>query len=79
MCRERGAQSPDADRGGVAGGRCRIPGAAALLGRIGTCLAKMLAPVELAQQIGMESAAARRAQSGCGRTPERGAASIAAR
>src|SRR5450830_1257768 len=32
------------------GGRCRIPGAAQLLGRIGTCLAEMLAPVELAQQ-----------------------------
>src|ERR1019366_2576541 len=63
--REREASGvPDTDLDGVIaasrglpGGRCRIPGAAALLGRIGTCLAEMLAPVELAQQLGMESGA----------------------
>jgi uncharacterized protein Yka (UPF0111/DUF47 family) len=63
--REREASGvPDTDLDGVIaasrglpGGRCRIPGAAALLARIGTCLAEMLAPVELAQQLGMESGA----------------------
>src|ERR1035441_5142557 len=47
--REREASGvPDTDLDGVIaasrglpGGRCRIPGAAALLGRIGTCLAEM--------------------------------------
>ena len=39
------------------GGRCLIPGAALLLARIGTCLAEMLAPVELAQELGLESGA----------------------
>ncbi len=38
------------------GGRCRIPGVAGLLARIGACLDDMLAPVELARQLGMESA-----------------------
>src|SRR5665811_2561335 len=42
---------------GLPGGRCRVPGAATLLGRIGPCLAEMLAPIELAQQLGMESGA----------------------
>jgi len=41
----------------LAGGRCLVPGAGLLLNRIGTCLAEMLAPVELAQQLGMESGA----------------------
>ena len=42
---------------GLPGGRLHIPGAAALLARIATCLAEMLAPIELAQQLGMESGA----------------------
>jgi uncharacterized protein Yka (UPF0111/DUF47 family) len=41
----------------LAGGRCRISGAAAILGRIGACLEEMLAPVELAQQLGLETGA----------------------
>ena len=42
---------------GLPGGRCRIPGAAALLGRVLDCLKGMLAPVELAQELGLESGA----------------------
>jgi len=42
---------------GLPGGRCRIPGAAALLGRVLGCLKEMLAPVYLAQELGLESGA----------------------
>ena len=42
---------------GLPGGRCRIPGAAALLARILDCIKEMLAPVQLAQQLGMDSGA----------------------
>ena len=42
---------------GLPGGRCRIPGAAALLARVLACLREMLAPVELAQELGLESGA----------------------
>ena len=42
---------------GLPGGRCRIPGAGALLGRVLDCLKGMLAPVELAQELGLESGA----------------------
>src|ERR1700690_2073322 len=42
---------------GLPGGRCRIPGAAALLGRVLDCLKAMLAPVDLAQALGLESGA----------------------
>lgn len=39
---------------GAPGGRCRIPGAAALLARVLDCLREMLAPVELAEELGLE-------------------------
>ena len=63
--REREASGvPDTELDGVIAasrslpdGRCLIPGAGPLLGRIGSCLAEMLAPVELAQELGMESGA----------------------
>jgi len=42
---------------GLPGGRCRIPGAAALLARVLGCLKEMLAPVELAQALGLEGGA----------------------
>lgn len=42
---------------GLPGGRCRIPGAATLLARILDCLKQMLAPVELAQALGLEGGA----------------------
>ena len=42
---------------GLPGGRCHIPGAGPLLGRVLDCLKGMLAPVELAQELGLESGA----------------------
>ena len=42
---------------GLPGGRCRIPGAAALLARVLGCLKEMLAPVELAEELGLDSGA----------------------
>ena len=42
---------------GLPGGRCRIPGAAALLARVQGCLKDMLAPLELAQELGLDSGA----------------------
>ena len=39
------------------GARCRIPGAAALLARVLACLKDMLAPVELAEELGLDSGA----------------------
>ena len=42
---------------GAPGGRCRIPGAAALLARVFDCLREMLAPVELAEELGLEGGA----------------------
>ena len=42
---------------GLPGGRCRIPGAAALLARVLACLKDMLAPVELAEELGLDSGA----------------------
>ncbi len=42
---------------GLPGGRCRIPGAAQLLGRIGACLDEMLAPVDSAKELGLQSGA----------------------
>jgi len=46
----------------LAGGRCHIPGAAQLLARIGACLDEMLAPVALADELGMQSGAEQYAQ-----------------
>ncbi|MDP2639573.1 MAG: hypothetical protein Q8Q16_02740, partial [Betaproteobacteria bacterium] len=42
---------------GLPGGRCRIPGAAALLARVLGCMTERLAPVELAQALGLEGGA----------------------
>ena len=42
---------------GLSGGRCRIPGVAGLLASVLACLNEMLAPVELAQELGLESGA----------------------
>jgi len=39
---------------GAPGGRCRIPGAAALFGQVLGCLNEMLAPVELARELGLD-------------------------
>ena len=42
---------------GLPGGRCRIPGAAALLGQVTGCLKEMLAPVELARELDLDAGA----------------------
>ncbi|MBK5103103.1 MAG: DUF47 family protein [Burkholderiales bacterium] len=42
---------------GLPGGRCRIPGAGALLGQVIVCLKEMLAPIELARELDLESGA----------------------
>ena len=47
---------------GLPGGRCRIPGAAQLLARVGGCLDEMLAPVALADELGLQSGAAQYAK-----------------
>ena len=63
LAREREASGvPDTDLDGVIaasrslpGGRCSIPGGTQLLARIGTCLDDMLAPIELAAELGLHS------------------------
>ena len=55
--RESEFDSVIAESRGLPGGRCRVPGAAAVLARVLGCLDEMLAPVELAQELGLESGA----------------------